>query len=131
MNLDMPRADKISVLICDDDDLVRETLVDALSSQDMHVIEARDGDECLQAMAQSACDVVVVDIVMPQREGLGTIIEIGKRYPFQKVVAISGGGRTKTNDYLQMAAVLGAHRTLTKPFEPQALIAAVRELAGT
>ena len=65
---------------------------------------------------------------MPDQEGLETIMEIKRDYPHIKVLAISGGGKLATGDYLSMAGRLGADFTLRKPFFKQELLDAVQEL---
>ena len=67
---------------------------------------------------------------MPNKEGIGTIVELKNDYPELKIIAISGGGRVVPNDYLDIAEKLGAHRTLSKPFERKELIQTIEELIG-
>lgn len=65
---------------------------------------------------------------MPDKEGLETIMELRRDFPEVKIIAISGGGRVKPEEYLDLADKLGAHRKLTKPFVREELLAAVQEL---
>ena len=74
------------------------------------------------------CDVVIMDIVMPDEEGLGTIRELRRVDPNVKIIAISGGGLGKAGDHLGIAQMLGAMRTLAKPFLPEALLAMIAEV---
>ena len=90
---------------------------------------AGNGLEAMKYMAHTPCDVVATDIVMPEKEGLETIMQLRREYPETRIVAFSGGGRTgKLISALDVAKKLGAHRTLEKPFEPQELIDAVTEV---
>ena len=61
--------------------------------------------------------VVITDLIMPDKEGVETILELRRTAPEIKIIAMSGGGRGTTLDYLQIAKRCGAHRTLAKPFE--------------
>jgi CheY-like chemotaxis protein len=69
-----------------------------------------------------------MDIIMPDEEGLGTIRELRRVDPNVKIIAISGGGLGKAGDYLGIAQMLGAVRTLAKPFVPEALLAMIAEV---
>jgi YesN/AraC family two-component response regulator len=74
--------------------------------------------------------VVVTDIVMPNKEGLETIVELRRNMPGVKIIAISGGGRIAPTDYLSIAKRLGADRVFAKPVERRALLDAVSELVA-
>ena len=67
---------------------------------------------------------------MPVQEGVGTILEIRKEFPDLKIIAMSGGTRSGTVDYLEVAEKLGATDTLSKPFHQQRLLSAVRTALG-
>jgi DNA-binding response OmpR family regulator len=92
------------------------------------VTEAPDGEEGVRAAHERAADLVVTDIIMPDKEGLATIMELRREFPDTKIIAMSAGGARFTIDFLPMAKALGAHETLTKPFMPQDLLAAVERL---
>ncbi len=113
------------VLVVDDDDLLRETVVLALERARHTVHQAGDGLTALEVLDRESVDVVVSDIVMPEVDGIGLILAMRKRHPRLRVVAMSGGGRTRNMDFLRMASALGAHATLPKPFTPDQLLAAV------
>lgn len=115
------------VLVVDDDELLRGTVVLALERAKHTVHQADDGLKALDMLAREDVDVVVSDIVMPEVDGIGLILAMRKRHPKLKVVAMSGGGRTRNMDFLRMASALGAHVTLPKPFTPAQLIDAVEE----
>ncbi|MDX1951781.1 MAG: response regulator [Verrucomicrobiota bacterium] len=122
------------ILIIDDDKVVRNLIGKVLAHEGYEVLEARDGAEGLQLYRKSFPDLVITDLVMPEKEGLETIREIRQAYPCVKVIAMSGGGRSGGEDYLKLATKLGATRTLTKPFlkdEMLALVEAVLEEQST
>jgi DNA-binding NtrC family response regulator len=114
-----------SILVIDDDAIVRETVQYILESVGYEVTCAENGERGLEAFRARRPDVVVTDIIMPDREGIGMIIEMRREWPGGPIVAISGGGRLANADYLKMAGKLGANSILAKPFEPEDLIEAV------
>jgi DNA-binding response OmpR family regulator len=116
------------ILIIDDEDQPRRMLQQVLIRAGYEVVEARDGNEGLQLFRTSPTDLIITDILMPEKEGLETIIDLRREFPAVKIIAISGGGRTGNLNFLEVAKRLGAQRTLQKPFELQEMIAAVRDL---
>ena len=77
-------------------------------------------------------DLVITDMLMPDKEGIETILELQATYPGIKLIAMSGGGRTKNMTFLEMAKKVGAHEILSKPFKPSELLDAVeRVLKGS
>ena len=119
----MPR-----ILLVDDDELLRGTLHQILVRAGYDVDDASNGKVAVREYRRQRCDVVIMDIVMPDEEGLGTIRELRRVDPNVKIIAISGGGLGKAGDYLGIAQMLGAMRTLAKPFLPEALLAMIAEV---
>jgi CheY-like chemotaxis protein len=121
------------ILVIDDEALVRTTIRMRLEQNGHQVIEASNGNEGLHALEQQPFDVVVTDIIMPEKEGIETIRAIRHRNPQIGIVAISGGGRTSTLDFLGAARKLGADQALRKPFTGSQLLevvdAALRRVA--
>ena len=121
--------EKTRILIIDDETPVRQTLRENLEECGFEVREAPDGDEGLRSIDLKAPPhIVITDIIMPRKEGLETIIEIRKKFPGIKLLAISGGGRTRTMDFLELAEKLGAHAILPKPIDMDELEQTVRRL---
>jgi len=89
------------------------------------VVEAANGLEGLEIQRQEHFDLVLTDLIMPEKEGLETIQELRKRRADLKIIAMSGGGRGSGLDYLVMARQLGADRVLAKPFSNQELLKTV------
>jgi DNA-binding response OmpR family regulator len=116
------------ILIIDDEADLRTILRDILEVQGYEVIEASNGREGLQRYLLAPMDLVITDLLMPEHEGMETIQAMRRVNPQIKIIAITGGGQTGTMDFLHVAAVLGAQRTLRKPFRQGELLAAVREL---
>jgi CheY-like chemotaxis protein len=119
----MPR-----ILLIDDDDAFRTVLRLTLTHFGHQVIEARNGKEGLQMYTSADPDLIITDIVMPEKEGLEVLMALWHRQPPVKIIAMSGGGRVSAAVYLQSATLLGAARVLQKPFSNDDLLAAINEV---
>lgn len=120
-----------SILIVDDDAPVRRTLEKMLESAGFETVSAADGSEGLELFRRRRPDLVVTDIIMPNEEGLGLIRDLRNEDPGVRILAISGGSRLGTLDFLRMARSLGAADTLAKPFEKEEFLTHVRRCLGT
>ena len=116
------------ILVIDDDRMVRDTLKIILSAAGHEVRLAEDGNKGMQAFGKFAPDLVITDILMPEKEGMETIRELREQRPDVPIIAISGGGRVGNMSFLKVAERFGANRTITKPFEPEHIVATVAEL---
>ena len=116
------------VLLIDDEDLVREMLTSALELGGYRVVTAADGVEGLEMYEKHKPRVVVTDILMPEKEGIETIMEMRQDGDNTVIVAISGGDRSGSELFLEVAGRLGADRTLAKPFRPKELLGVIAEL---
>ena len=116
------------VLVVDDDQVLRCALRVVLEAAGYNVMEAANGDAGLRLYRERGADLVLVDIFMPERDGLEVIRALRAAVPQPKMIAMSGGGRTGHLDILVAAAAFGAARTLRKPFEARALLAAIRDV---
>lgn len=116
------------ILLVDDDTLVRDSLAIALEGAGYVVVTAANGDEGLLALVDQRFDAVILDMLMPEREGIETIREIRKSDQTLPVLAISGGDKTGWSDFLRMASALGATDTLAKPFTASELLRRVERL---
>ena len=117
-----------AILVVDDDRDVRDMLQRLLERAHYEVETAEDGRQALRMFQEKTYDVVITDILMPEKDGIETIIEIRRDFPEAKIIAISGGGDIDPNFYLHLSSQFGVSRTLTKPFEREDLLASVREL---
>ena len=117
----------LTVLLVDDEALVRQSLDAGLRLNGYEVLHAGDGDEALDVLSSTPVDVVVTDLAMPRREGLETIIEIRRRFPHVKVIALSG---VFGSFYLGMARQLGADAALSKPVRTELLRRTVNDVLG-
>jgi DNA-binding response OmpR family regulator len=114
-------------LFVDDEHPIRELFGRALTAAGIECDGAADGDEALAKLDQRRYDAVVIDIITPDREGVETILEVRRRWPDIFIIAISGGGRIGADDFLKLATMVGADRTLSKPFTPAKLLAVLGE----
>lgn len=117
-----------TILVIDDEQLIRLQIRSALELEGFTVREAANGNEGLARIAEAVPDVVITDILMPDMEGIETILELRRQHPAIRIIAISGGGRTGNKDFLRTAHHLGADRTLAKPFGLAELLTLVREV---
>jgi two-component system, chemotaxis family, chemotaxis protein CheY len=115
------------ILIVEDDPVVRRTLELALRSAGFDAIPASNGQEGIALFRLRSPHVVVTDILMPEQDGIETILQIRREAPATKIIAISGGGSVGHSDFLEIATKLGANVVLAKPVAPAALIEAVRK----
>jgi CheY-like chemotaxis protein len=119
------------ILVIDDDVLVRDTIVRILDRKGYQVLVAEDGARGLRLFRSEHPDLVITDIIMPEKEGLETIRDIRGECPDAKIIAISGGARLGNLDFLQFAGKLGASEMIAKPFDPTDLVQLVSRCLGT
>ncbi|HWU80147.1 MAG TPA: response regulator [Caulobacter sp.] len=99
--------------------LVREYLTIMVELEGHHSAEAENGAEAISFLTTHQCDLAIVDIFMPVKEGIETIVEMRKRFPMTRIVAMSAGCKTMAGSQaLDFARVLGADEVLPKPFSP-------------
>jgi CheY-like chemotaxis protein len=96
-----------------------------LESYGHSVVTAEDGIQAPKVMATRPIDVVITDLLMPERDGLEFITEVRKKYPKVKIIAMSGGGHVARESYLRIAKTFGAHYLLEKPFNQSDVLGAV------
>ncbi len=122
----MPR-----VLVIDDDEQIRSLLRAILEREGYEVETAADGAQGLNLFRKDPADLVITDILMPEKEGLETIRELCDEFPDAKIIAISGGGSLAHPEvYLELCKKFGALRTFQKPVDRHELVTAVREIIG-
>ncbi len=116
-----------NILLLDDNSSLRTVMALALTRAGHHVLEAADGKAGIRLLEQNPIDVLVTDIVMPDQDGLATIPIARKLRPGLRIVVISGDSPSHAPLYLKTAGLLGAYKTLLKPFAIADLLNAVRE----
>ena len=113
-----------SILVMDDEAPIRMWLSTVLQSAGYTVLEASDGREGLRVYRQRPADLVMMDLLMPELNGLDTIMELTREFLDVRVIAISG--LAADHDIVKRARLLGARQTLHKPFGMEDLLKAVR-----
>jgi len=117
------------ILVIDDDAAVRWIIRRAVQADGHAVTEAASGAEGLRRFAEAPAELVITDILMPDGEGIETIIALRRAHPALPILAISGGSRvTEREGVLASADLLGATEVLGKPFEIDRLRATVNAL---
>lgn len=116
------------ILVVEDEDILRNVLVKILTKAGFEVQQAGDGNQALELCLWFRPDLVLTDIVMPDKEGLETIQELLEMRPELKIIAMSGGGRSGPGSYLSIAVKLGAKATLKKPFMREELISTINSV---
>lgn len=116
------------ILIIDDEELMRLMLIELFKSNGLDADGASNGIDGIEMLYKEKYDLVITDLVMPEKEGVETIKDIKETFPGIKIVAMSGGGRLDGTDYLELATALGADRAFHKPFDRKELITEVKTL---
>lgn len=122
LSRNIPRMAKI--LAVDDDEAILATIIDILVADGHAVTPAGNGLQASNLFRKERFDLIVADIVMPEKEGIETILELKREFPKIPVIAISGSSRFPEK-YLEVARNLGADETLSKPFDVEQLRAAI------
>lgn len=116
------------ILVIDDDVEIRRVIRRELEHHGHEVTEADDGASGVRVYHDCPSDLVITDIIMPEKDGLELMIELRRQYPELKFIAISGGGRHALLDYLPAAERLGATRCVKKPISAVEFVNIVHEV---
>ena len=118
------------ILIADDDQVFRDVTQIALEHAGYHVCVARDGVQALERARRPGLALAIVDIHMPEKDGLEVILELRQSLPSLRVIAVSAGSSSGHGDHLRTARAFGAHASLQKPISAVVLIDMVERLVG-
>lgn len=116
------------ILVVDDDPEIRDTLRRLLVLAGHSVEVASDGLEARRRLEEESFDLLLTDVVMPDQDGLGLIQETRRAWPGVRIIAASGGGLGRADEYLKVARLLGARSLLQKPFNHQDILDTVQEV---
>jgi len=116
------------ILVLDDEPSILLMIKKMLEKAGYEVNVALNGKEGMQIFERERHDMVITDIIMPEKEGLETIFELRRLYPQLKIIAISGGGRISPDGYLPGAKLLGADIVFQKPLVQKDFLSAVATL---
>ena len=116
------------ILLIDDEPAVRTTLRDVLEDAGYDVVEAADGNEGHGLFLSTPVDIVITDILMPEKDGLETIMALRRANPDVKIIAMSGGGRNRSLGFLYASEAFGAGHILCKPFAAEEIVRTVQSV---
>ena len=119
------------ILVIDDQDSIRRVVRRALEQDGHEVFDASDGELGMEILESHSFDVVITDIFMPGQDGIVTLRQVRKRFPEVKVIVISGGDSTGLMDLRQDAELLGAVKSLQKPFNAREIMDLVKSVLGS
>jgi DNA-binding NtrC family response regulator len=118
------------ILIIEDDHHILLMMKKMLGNKGFEITLASNGNEGLELFKKITFDLVITDIIMPEKEGLETIREMRRMRSDLKIIAMSGGGKISAENYLETAKIFGASKLLEKPFSRKQLVTAVQEIIG-
>jgi YesN/AraC family two-component response regulator len=120
------------ILVVEDEELMRDMLAELFKDQGHNTATASNGIEALKAIEEDNFDLIVTDIVMPEKDGLSVILQTKRDNKNIKVIAISGGDKTFSGkSYLKIARNIGVERTIDKPFKREKVLQAVEEVLAS
>ncbi len=118
----------VNILVVDDSPDVRSVVRRILKSKGYAVQEANDGNECIAHLKNRKFELLIIDIVMPVKGGIETLMDIHSHYPGMKIMMISGKVNTEADSFQMLASQFGADIVLRKPFTAEELLQAVNRL---
>jgi CheY-like chemotaxis protein len=114
-----------TILVVDDEPSIVELVSRALRKRGDTIVSASNGVEAGRVVTQHPFELVMTDLLMPDKDGIQVITELRRKFPAIKIIAMSGGGHITQDQYLKIAKGLGAHALLEKPFTIDQLYAVV------
>jgi|WetSurMetagenome_2_1015567.scaffolds.fasta_scaffold127659_2 DNA-binding response OmpR family regulator len=114
------------ILVIEDNGPIRRLISTYLRRDGYEVIEAEDGHKGLEIFLAHPTDLVILDMVMPIKDGMETLMDLRVKFPRLGIIAMSGGDGNGPEPYLEIAIRCGASHILPKPFGRHGLIRAVR-----
>ena len=116
------------ILVIDDQEAIRRIVRRSLEQEGHQVMDASDGEMGMQVLARHGADLVITDIFMPGQDGILTLRQVRKQFPGVKVIVISGGDSSGMLDLRKDAELLGAVKSLPKPFTAREIVDLVRRV---
>jgi YesN/AraC family two-component response regulator len=116
------------ILVIDDEPSILLMIKKMIEKAGHEVDIALNGREGLELFYKNYPDLIITDIIMPQKEGLEIILELRKKHPALKIIAISGGGRFGPEGYLPSAKIFGANMIFQKPLVQKEFMEAIANL---
>ncbi len=110
------------ILLIEDDMQFQSFVEEVLKAEGYQVFLAEDGIQGSQMVKEVIPDLIITDLLMPQKDGVRLITEIKSSHPQIPIIAMSGGSSFFSPAFLEAAATLGASETLPKPFLGEQLL---------
>lgn len=126
-----PMEKPLRIVVADDDAMARLGYRAVLESAGHKVLVAQDGEEATHLVEKGGVDLLLLDVLMPRKEGLETLLDVKRRFPQVIVIVMTAGGVRSEFDFLTLATKLGADSTLHKPFNQRDLISQVEVFQST
>ena len=108
--------------------MIRDLLVNILEREGYETITASGGKDGIKIYQENPTDLIITDLLMPEKDGIETIMELRRDFQDVKIIAMSGGGKIDPETYLEIAKTMGAIKTIEKPFNLRELLKTVQEL---
>ena len=121
-----PASAAPAVLVIDDDPAVLHSLASVFEACGIAIAMARDGLARAGRVRRISPKVVLTDIIMPEQDGIGIVMEMRRERPGVMIIAMSGSGRIGKSDFLTVAKKLGADAVVPKPFDIDELVTTIR-----
>lgn len=118
-----------TILVVDDEKEMRKNMQDLLENAGYEVITAENGRVAIQLYKQNPTDLVITDLLMPEKDGAETVIELRFDYPDVKIIIITGDGNNlKAEDHLELIEPLNVNYSFTKPVDSNRLLYVINKL---
>jgi DNA-binding NtrC family response regulator len=111
-----------NILLLDDNATFLKLQGEYLRCAGHHVTVLADSRKVVRTVQGNPIDLLITDVIMPDKDGIEIIMELHRKMPALKIIAMSGGGRVDARDYLDLAKKLGAVQTLAKPFSVERML---------
>jgi len=118
------------ILLVDDDISQRKMFASLLRNHGYAVLDAGNGRKAMEHLEREPVDLLITDMVMPEMDGVQTILAVRNRCPGVKIIAVAERKLTPAESSLNIARILGSQKHFVKPLVPDELLDAVRELVG-
>ncbi len=116
------------ILVVDDEEVMRELIRDILEDAGYDVLTASDGNEALALFKKNNVDVVLTDLIMPNKDGEEVVQELRKINPDAKIIVMSGGGQISGEDHIQLLEDLDVQHAIVKPINAKQLLKDIEEM---
>ena len=118
-----------NILVIDDEEIVRKKIKKVLVDKNYNVEEATDGQNAIDILQNKSFDLIILDVVMPNKGGLDTLFELSSIVHDKiKIIMISGKAPSKSELFMSLLSNFGSEKFLQKPFRKKELLDTVEQL---